>query len=103
MEKYKELTEARELFGIAEAEALGEIRRKITTALKRWHPDTGDDRPGERKEKTVRLLEAKKLILDYCDAHKISFSIEEVGRHLSPGELWMKNFGDDHIWSGGGQ
>jgi hypothetical protein len=101
MGKYEEITKARELLGLDEAETMGEVKKKINALLKRWHPDKGAGADKERHEKTTGLLRAKKTIMDYCDGYKISFCESEVNKYLSPEEKWMKNFGDDHVWGQG--
>jgi hypothetical protein len=98
MTRYEDITEARKLFGIAEAETIGDVKKKINALIKRWHPDTGS---GERKEKTTALLKSKKVIMDYYDTYKISFRESTVNKYPSPGKLWLKCFGNDHVWGGG--
>ncbi len=102
MGTYEKISEARELFGIGEAETLAGVKRKINALLKTWHPDTGggEEDGGARNAKTAALLEAKKIIMDYCNGYKISFSREDIEKYLSPEERWMRNFGDDHVWGG---
>jgi hypothetical protein len=103
MSTYDDLSEARNMFGIAEAETMGEVKRKVNILLKQWHPDTGPDGSGERNKKTTALLQAREIIMHYCDAYKISFSEREVNKYLSPREKWLQRFGDDHIWGGGAE
>ncbi len=98
MGRYEDITAARALLGLNEAETLGEVKRKINTLLKAWHPDTGVDQAGKRREKTEALLNAKKVIMEYCDEYKISFAEDEVKKYLPQSERWMKRFGGDHVW-----
>jgi DnaJ-class molecular chaperone len=101
MGKYENITEARKLFGINEHETTGEIKRKIRRYIKEWHPDTGRGRGDAGKEKSISLIKAKKIIMDYLDNYKISFGKDEIEKYLSPHELWMRQFGNDHIWGDG--
>ena len=100
MGRFEDITKARGLLGLNEAETWGEVKRKINALLKTWHPDTGSGESGARREKTEALLNAKKIIMDYCDEYKISFSEGEVKKYLPQSERWMKRFGEDHVWGG---
>ncbi|RPJ08888.1 MAG: J domain-containing protein [Spirochaetaceae bacterium] len=100
MGKYEDLSSAREMFGISESETMGEIRRKMNIMLKKWHPDSGDQDREKSNEKTALLIEARKIIIEYCDTFKISFDKADVDKRLSPDELWKKSFGADHVWGG---
>jgi hypothetical protein len=101
MGKFEEISKARELFNLDEAETIGAVKKKINALLRRWHPDKGDGVDKERHEKTTAFLQAMKIIMDYCDGYKISFSEDEVYKYLSPEEKWMKKFANDHVWGQG--
>jgi hypothetical protein len=101
MGKYENITEARKLFGLKEYETIRHIKRKINRRIKEWHPDTSHEKGETSKEKSISLIKAKKIIMDYIDNYKISFGKDEIEKYLSPQELWMLQFGNDHIWGDG--
>jgi curved DNA-binding protein CbpA len=98
MGKYDEITEARKILGLNSEETLKEIKRKINALIKKWHPDISKIKGDDPTKKSITLLKAKKIIMDYCENYKISFSEQEINKYLSPEELWAKKFGKDHIW-----
>ncbi|MBN2442890.1 MAG: hypothetical protein JXJ04_16145 [Spirochaetales bacterium] len=99
MKKSEKIIQAKETFGLKESETIREIRRKINSFLKEWHPDTGKHSAEECKEKSIHLIAAKEIIMNYLDNYKISFKEDEIEKYKSPEEFWMSRFGDDHIWS----
>jgi len=101
MGKYEQITEARKILGLYEKETIREIKRKINTRIKEWHPDVSNKNDEESKKKSVALIKAKEIIMDYLDNYKISFEKDEIEKYFSPQELWMNRFGHDHIWGDG--
>ena len=39
--------------------------------------------------------------MNYLVNYRISFEKDEIEKYLSPQELWMNQFRDDHIWGDG--
>ena len=101
MGKYEDITKARVIFSIKETETIREIKRKINTHIKKWHPDTSKKSGEESKEKSIDVIKAKEVIMGYLEDYRISFKKDEVQKYLSPRERWMNRFGSDHIWSEG--
>ena len=101
MGKYEEIIEAKSLFSLNEKETIGEIKRKINTLIKEWHPDVCNKDEEISKEKSISLIKAKEVIMEYLENYKISFEKAEIEKYLSPQEIWMSQFGNDHIWSNG--
>ncbi|MBN1525846.1 MAG: hypothetical protein JW904_15315 [Spirochaetales bacterium] len=95
---YDDIMKAKELFGLKDTETVKELQRKINKRIREWHPDVSEKNEADSKEKSIVLLQAKKVLMDYMDAYKISFEKKEVEKYLSPGERWMSQFGNDHIW-----
>lgn len=98
MGKYEEIRRAREVLGLGEAATLPEIKNRFRTLLKEWHPDVSGEDQEVRREKTIAIIQAYRVIMDYCAHYRFSFSREEVERYLSPEEMWAKHFGRDPIW-----
>ncbi|MBN2532904.1 MAG: hypothetical protein JXB88_08435 [Spirochaetales bacterium] len=102
MGKYEEIIKAKDLFSLEDKETIREIKRKINTYIKEWHPDISTQDKEIAGEKSISLIKAKEIIMEYIENYKISFDKEEIEKYLSPGEVWMNRFGNDHIWSDGG-
>ncbi len=98
MGKYEEIINALHILGLYESATVKEIKNKYRTLLKEWHPDLCKGDEHIRKEKTTEILNAYRIIMDYCDQYRFSFSKEEVEKYISPEELWSKQFGKDPIW-----
>jgi DnaJ-class molecular chaperone len=98
MGKYEEITKARNILGLDEFATLKEIKNKYWELLREWHPDLCKKNKDIRKDKTIKIINAYKTIMDYCEHYRFSFSREEVEKHISPEELWAKQFGRDPIW-----
>jgi hypothetical protein len=101
MEKYEQIAAAMNMFDINELDTISAIKKKIAARLKQWHPDTAGKDQKDAKEKSISLIAAKKLIMDYIDNYRISFKKEEIAKHLSPEEFWMRQFGNDPMWGNG--
>ena len=95
---YDEITRARQILDIPERASIGKINSKYKEALKKWHPDTSREDKTLSEEKTREILYAGKTLLDYCNRYPITFSREEVEKHISQEEFWAKKFGNDPIW-----
>jgi len=98
MGKYEEITKARKALGINEVASLQEVKNRYRALLKEWHPDLSAENKDMRREKTVEIIHAYRLLMDYCEQYRFSFSREEVEKYISPEEMWAKRFGHDPIW-----
>jgi acyl carrier protein len=98
MGKYEELTKARKVLELHEFATLKEIKNKYRELLKEWHPDLCRENEAVRKQKTIEIINAYRIIMEYCEQYRFSFSREEIEKYLSPEELWAKQFGKDPIW-----
>jgi DnaJ-class molecular chaperone len=67
--------------------------------IKKWHPDKNISEPGLAESKTREIIQAYKIIMQYCDQYQFSFSRQEVDKYLSDRERWFKQFGCDPIWA----
>jgi DnaJ-class molecular chaperone len=98
MGKYDEITKALRILGLHESATVKEIKNKYRELLKEWHPDLYRDNEAIRKQKTIEIISAYRIIMDYCEQYRFSFSKEEIEKYISPEELWAKQFGKDPIW-----
>jgi len=98
MGKYEEITKAQKILELNEFATLKEIKNKYRALLKEWHPDLYRDNEAIRKQKTIEIINAHRIIMDYCEHYRFSFSKEEIEKYISPEELWAKQFRKDPIW-----
>ena len=98
---YEQIDAARQILDLDEEATLADIEAQIKRLLKRWHPDRCVEESQRCTEMTQRILEAAKLIRNYCAHYRFSFREEEVEKYLSPEEWWEKRFGDAPLWETG--
>jgi DnaJ-class molecular chaperone len=96
--KYEEITNALRILGLNESATVREIKTKYRELLKEWHPDLLKGNEDVRQEKTIEIINAYRIIMDYCEQYRFSFSKEEIEKYISPEEFWTKQFGNDPIW-----
>lgn len=101
MATYKEITEARNILELPETATRETIRAHYRRLLARWHPDKGRADQGTCHDMTVRIVEAYRILVDYCKNYQYSFAEETVRQHMSPEEWWADRFGQDPLWGRG--
>jgi DnaJ-class molecular chaperone len=94
----EEVRNAAAVFGLGKRASLHEIRERYAALLKEWHPDTGSGDPARRHEMTIRIVEAYRVLHDYCTNYEISFVADDIRQQKSAEEIWRERFGDDPIW-----
>jgi hypothetical protein len=94
---YDDLKAALHLFGLHENDLLTirRIKERHRTLVKEHHPDHGAADP----EMIRRLNEAHRLLMDYLQNYRFSFSQEEFYRQ-NPEEHLKRQFSWDPVWSG---
>ena len=94
-----EIDQARKLLGLGERASIGEIKTAYRQMCKQWHPDVlADEETANVKMKDINA--AYRLLLDYCEAYRFSFSAEEV-ESFDPERWWYQRFGDNIYTSSG--
>ena len=87
-----EIDQARRLLGLGELASIAEIKTAYRHLCKQWHPDALEgDATGSGKIKDINA--AYRLLLDYCETYRFSFSPEEV-ESFDPERWWSRRFGD---------
>ena len=87
-----EIDQARRLLGLGELASIAEIKTAYRNLCKQWHPDAlEDDASGSAKIKDINA--AYRLLLDYCENYRFSFSPEEI-ESFDPEKWWSRRFGD---------
>jgi DnaJ-class molecular chaperone len=74
MGKYEEITKARQVLELHEFASLKEIKNKYRELLREWHPDLCRENEAIRKQKTIEIIKAYRIIMDYCEQYRFSFS-----------------------------
>ena len=95
---FEEITRAREILGVAEYATLKQIQKNYRNLLKKWHPDRCRGKKEICREKTANILQAYKIMRNYCDNYRFSFSREEIEKYIPDDEIWIKKYGSDPIW-----
>jgi DnaJ-class molecular chaperone len=98
MKKYQEITAARKVLEMPERATMREIQVRYRELLRKWHPDRSKKSKEKSTEMTAKIIDAYKVIMDYCKNYQFSFSEEEVRRHLSEEDWWFERFGNDPVW-----
>lgn len=95
---YEKITRAREFLELPERATRKEIKGNYRRLIRKWHPDRCNDDPEKCEKMTRAVIEAYRVITDYCDHYRYSFEEEEVNNYLSGEESWMARFGDYPSW-----
>lgn len=98
MKKYKQINEARIILGLPERATMEEIKANYRALIQKWHPDKCKTNNEKCKEMTTKIIGAYRIINDYCNNYKFSFSEKEVGNYLTAEEWWLKRFGGNSLW-----
>ena len=98
---YERLKAARMVLGLCEEVTLDKIKEAFRNRIRQCHPDKAHDKTQINHEKSQKIIEAYKVIMDYCKEYRISFSRETVNRYRSEEEIWFEKFGNDPMWGGG--
>jgi hypothetical protein len=95
-----EIDQARRLLGLGERASMAEIKIAYRHMCKQWHPDVATDKTtSTRKMKDINA--AYRLLLEYCESYRFSFSPEEI-ESFDPEKWWSRRFGDN-IYSSSGE
>ena len=97
--RFEIITEAREILELPESATLEQIKKNYKQLIKKWHPDKNISDQGLAENKTKKIIEAYKIIIQYCDHYNYSFTRQEVEKYLTEQERWFKQFGCDPIWA----
>lgn len=93
MANFNEIDEARKLLGLSKAATLKEIKDAYRRMAHRYHPDkhrgAGSTEDGEVMK---RLNWAYKLLMEYCQDYKYTFSEEDIARTYPHDEYLRKYY-----------
>lgn len=98
MSKYQVITEARKTLELPKSASMDQIKANYRKLIMKWHPDKCRKKPEICKKMAGEIIDAYRIILDYCHNYEFSFKEEEVEKYISKEEWWYKRFGDDPIW-----
>ncbi len=96
---YDRIIWARDILDLAESATMQEIKNNYRRLIRKWHPDKCREDQKTCREMTDKIIQAHKIIIDYCNRYSFSFDKNEVEKYLSAQEWWLKKFGDDPFCS----
>jgi DnaJ-class molecular chaperone len=94
---YRELSLAREIFGLSERVTLQQIKERHRELVKRLHPDAGN---AEDPEQIRKVNAAYRVLQDYITQYSFSFTEDEFYEQ-NPEERMRRQFMDDQLWGNG--
>lgn len=108
---FEKLDKARKLLKLPEEIRLQDIKQKYHEMIKEFHPDR-NRHDNDAHWKTIEIMKAYELIVNYCQNYKISFKKTEVEKQtfrfaLGTAETdaeyqqwWQEHYGNDPVWGG---
>jgi len=75
-----------------------DVKTQYKKLLKKWHPDKCDKSSEICKQKTIEIIDANKLLIDYIENYKFKFDATEMEKNESIDKWWFKKFGNDSLW-----
>ena len=95
---FEDINAARMLLDLPERVTMEDIKSQYRVLIQKWHPDRCKADKAKCKEMTTRIIDAYRLINNYCKNYEFSFSKEEVNSYLSAEEWWFERFGRSLLW-----
>ncbi|MDY6849530.1 MAG: DnaJ domain-containing protein [Thermodesulfobacteriota bacterium] len=92
--QYEELEQALDVFALTDRTTLQEIKKRHKNLVRRHHPDAGEQ-PDAEKMKMINA--AYRVLMQYCEKYRFSFSREEFYRQ-NPEARLRDQFGEDFMW-----
>ena len=98
MKKYQQINTARIMLELPEPATMEEIKSNYRALIRKWHPDRCQADREKCEEMTTNIIDAYRIINNYCKNYKFSFSKKEVSKYLPAEEWWLERFGNDPLW-----
>jgi DnaJ-class molecular chaperone len=99
MKKYQQINEARMVLELPEQATMEQIKSNFRNLIRKWHPDRCRENKKKCREMTTRIIDAYRVINDYCKNYKFSFSEQEVKNYISAEEWWFERFGMNSLYN----
>ena len=96
--KYEEIEKAVSILDLPEKATIKQIKGKYRKLMTKWHPDKCGEDSEKCKEMSQKIIEAYKIIMNYCNNFEYSFRKEDIKKEVEYEELWSEQFGNDPIW-----
>jgi len=96
--KTEKLLEALKILELEAPASYIEIKKQYKKLLKKWHPDKCKKNQELCKQKTIEIIEASNLLIDYIENYKFSFDCKNDINNNSLEDWWFNKFGDDTLW-----
>jgi len=75
-----------------------DVKAQYKKMIKKWHPDKCRKSSEICKQKTIEIIEANKILIDYIENYKFKFDETEMQKNESINDWWFKKFGNDSLW-----
>ncbi len=96
--KYEEIEKAVNVLDLPEKATIKQIKGRYRKLIAKWHPDKCKEDSKKCKEMSQKIIEAYKIIMNYCNNFEYSFRKEDIKKEMEYEELWAEQFGNDPIW-----
>ena len=97
--KFESIVWARNILSITEEATFADVKKSFNSLIFKYHPDKNDT--SAKTEKAVEIITAYKILRNFCQEFKISFSKESVRKYRSVEEIYLDKFGNDSTWGKG--
>ncbi len=98
-DNFEQIDKARKILNLGETATLKEIKEAYRGLVKRYHPDRYKGRKKkEFEERMKEINKAYKLIMEYCENYRYSFTKKGVEDFYSK---YMRGFQEDWMWGPG--
>jgi len=100
MANFKQIDEARKLFGLGEYVSLEEMQNVFRKLALRYHPDKcKEEKKKECEEMFKKINQARDILMSYCAGYRYSFKEKDVKRNTMDKESYkhLKRFYDGWI------
>ncbi|MEW6525253.1 MAG: DnaJ domain-containing protein [Spirochaetota bacterium] len=102
---YQEIEEAAKLLGLGDRASLKQVKEAYRKLMHEWHPDRCKHDKEICNEKAIKITEAYKLLIAFCNSYKIPLTEQKLVEELAeedPEAFWKRKFGSDPHWGGPG-
>ncbi|MBP7652928.1 J domain-containing protein [Candidatus Dependentiae bacterium] len=97
-EKIEALKKAIETLELELPVSYTDVKAHYKKLIKKWHPDKCRESDEICKQKTIEIIDAQKILIDYIENYKFKFDEKEISETESVDDWWFKKFGNDSLW-----
>ncbi len=98
MNRNEKLLKAAILLELELPASYAEIKTQYKNLLKKWHPDKCGEKPELCQQKTIDIIEAYNLLIEYIENYRFSFDNKNDSHNTAADDWWVRQFGNDPMW-----